>query len=200
MDARIIPMEEEEHWGTHSEIRKLPAGPMVPTKNLIIQIHDEVIADSIKTTNVGHQGIRDDSILEYLCFKLRGHKYKKDSIANAYYVGTEVFFNIACRHPFIDGNKRTAYAASTLSIFANLSEISGEGGSLELSEYSNTGKTIETIARWGEGSDSSSLVELVQEAGFLGKSGREMNEEDVKKFINHFLRNSIYIQKEDFHE
>jgi hypothetical protein len=112
-------------------------------------------------------------------------------------VGTETFFTIACRHPFIDGNKRTAYASSTLLVFANLSEALGEGHELELSEEADTGEVIETIARWGEGSDSSPLLELVQEAGLLGKGRTMMNEEDVKRFINKFLRETIRVHEED---
>jgi prophage maintenance system killer protein len=178
---------------------KLQNGAMIPTKELLTLIHDEVISDSIKTTNIGHHGIRDDSILEYLCYKLSEHKYKENALSNTYYIGTEIFFTIACRHPFIDGNKRTAYASSTLTIFANLAEMSTIGKELELSEEADTGETIEKIARWGEGSDSSSLEELAFNAGILGKRKREMEEEDVKRFINKFLRNTIRVHEEDSH-
>lgn len=189
----------EETAGSPSGLRRLKGGTLVPTKGLLTLIHDEVIADSIKTTNIGHQGTRDDSILEYLCYRLGGHKYGEDAVSNAYYVGTETFFTIACRHPFIDGNKRTAYASATLAVFANLSEALGEGKAIELAEEEDTGKTIETIARWGEGSDSSSLRELLYNEGMLGKKKREMKEEDVKRFINKFLRNTIRVQEEDSH-
>jgi prophage maintenance system killer protein len=187
-------MENEE--GPESGLLKAPGGTLLPTRELLVSVHDEVISDSIKTINIGHHGIRDDSILDYLCYKLEGHSYKKDAVSNAYYVGTEVFFNIACRHPFIDGNKRTAYASSTLLVFANLSEALGEG-ELELAEEADTGQVIEKIARWGEGSDSLSLLELVREAGLLGKGRSEMNEEDVKRFINKFLRETIRVHEED---
>jgi prophage maintenance system killer protein len=184
-----------------SGLQRLRGGTLIPTKELLTLVHDEVIEDSIKTTNIGHQGTRDDSILDFLCYKLEGHRYKEDAVSNAYYVGTETFFTIACRHPFIDGNKRTAYASSTLLVFANLSEALGEGASLELAEEADTGKTIETIARWGEGSDSSSLEKMVLDAGLLGKGkgSRKMREEDVKRFINKFLRNTIRVHEEDSH-
>ncbi|MCX6769028.1 MAG: Fic family protein, partial [Candidatus Micrarchaeota archaeon] len=106
-------------------------------------------------------------------------------------IGTEIFFQIACRHPFTDGNKRTAYIASLFFAEINLREING---ATEEHRVENAGKIIATIAGWGEPSDVSSLEQMVFESGVIGRKRRPLREEDVKGFINRFLRNSIRIR------
>jgi prophage maintenance system killer protein len=172
-----------------SDLERMDNGLLVPTKKALIAIHD-IILESLDEQDERHYGILNDSILDYLCHKLKLHNYKEDKIANSYYIGTEIFFQIACRHPFIDGNKRTAYISSLFFARINLREINRatEGRRVE-----NAGKIIETIAGWGEASDVSSLEKMVFESGMIGKRRRPLHEEDVKGFINRFLRNSIRI-------
>jgi len=179
--------------------KKLSNGLIIPTKYGLIDIHNRLIDQSLKTKNIGHYGLRDDSILDYLCDKLENHRYKENQEDNAYYVGTEIFFNIACRHPFTDGNKRTAYIAALAYIAHNFSEICGKNKAFRffLKKNPKLGQTIETIAKWGEGSNYKSLEDLISKAGLMGKKSRKLNEEDVKRFINFILRNNIQLEKVD---
>jgi len=174
-----------------SDLEPMDNGLLIPTKKALVAIHDRIIRESLSEQNVGHYGMRDDSMLDYLCHKLKLHTYKEDNAANSYYIGTEIFFQIACRHPFTDGNKRTAYVASLFFTGVNLL---GVRNSLEWRKAEDAGKIVETIARWGETSDVSSLEKMVFESGIIGKKRRPLGEGDVKGFINHFLRNNIRVK------
>ena len=116
---------------------------------------------------------------------------------NVYYIGTEIFFQIACRHPCTDGNKRTAYISSSAFITYNFSELYGKNKVFRffMKKDVKLGQTIETIAKWGEGSNYKSLEDLVFKAGLMGKRKRKLNEEDVKRFINFILRINIQLEK-----
>ncbi len=170
---------------------KLENGLIIPTKHELMGIHDSIIRESEQAEK--HYGIRDDSVLEHLCSKLQIHRYAGNGLANAYYIGTEVFFHIACRHPFVDGNKRTAQIASQFFIRTNLIEM-GYGAGVEIVS-DDVGKVVETIARWCEGSDRAALEKLIYGSGVIGKRSREITETDVKSYINAFLRNTIRIKK-----
>lgn len=176
-----------------ASLQALPNQLVIPTKDGLINIHNQIIQESIKTQSIGHYGVRDDSILDYLCDKLAIHKYKDDQLYNIYYIGTEVFFQIACRHPFTDANKRTAYIASLYIIGVNLLHLYGKTHSFYIKQE-NDGRIIETIAKWGEGSNVESLEKLIFQGKKPGKKKHDINEADVKQFINSFLRSKSYSQ------
>ncbi|MGV8176727.1 MAG: Fic family protein [Candidatus Bilamarchaeaceae archaeon] len=184
------------------EFEGLPTGLFIPTKESLLKIHDRVIEESLRTQNVGHYGVRDTAVLEYLLDRLAGHRYGENMAENVYYVGTELFFTMACRHPFTDGNKRTAFISSALVIVFNLAQLQARGykgkikdpGKMEWKEE-NRGPVIETIARWVEGVPSSELEKLIFNAGIMGKKRRELKEEDVKRFVNSFLKNNLVIER-----
>lgn len=173
--------------------KKLENGLLVPTTQIFTNIHDEVLKESMATHNFAHAGMRDDSILDYLCNRLELHRYKENMVDNIYYVGTEIFFNIACRHPFADGNKRSAYISALTFIGVNFSR-NFSGARVYVTENEKQGRVIETIAKWGEGSDYSELEKLIRETGIV-KTERKINENDVKSFINSFLRNTIRFEQ-----
>lgn len=181
------------------DFKALESGLRIPTKQGLITLHDSVINASKQTKDVVHYGIRDESVLEQLCSKLEIHKYKgdKDRLRDIYHIGTEIFYHVVyhvvCRHPFTDGNKRTAYIAALFFIGFNLRGQYGARAVVHL-KLEDTDKVIEEIAKWGQDTDISRLKKLIQESGVIGKKAREINDQDVKNYINAFLRHNIRIE------
>ena len=107
---------KQSNWDT------LPNKVVIPNAEVIIKIHDKIIKYRIEELEKEDPiSIRDQGILDYLCIILRDkmYKYKEDQIENALYVATESFYQIACRHPFIEGNKTTAYVTSLTALELN---------------------------------------------------------------------------------
>jgi death-on-curing protein len=79
---------------------------------VILAIHDEQLA-----AHGGASGVRDMTLLESAIARPRNHAAHGDpdlaELAAVYAMG------IARNHPFIDGNKRTAYVALELFLAAN---------------------------------------------------------------------------------
>ncbi len=74
------------------------------TRDLILAIHDEQLAE-----HGGAIGVRDDGLLESaLARPLNRAGYGEPDVAE---LGALYAIAIARNHPFIDGNKRTAFAA-----------------------------------------------------------------------------------------
>ena len=74
------------------------------TADLVSQLHDEIIADS-----GGSPGIRDPGGLQAALARpanIQAYKETDDPVALA----SALSCSIVARHPFVDGNKRTAFA------------------------------------------------------------------------------------------
>lgn len=177
-----------------------PFGLYVPTKELITFTNKSVIEHRKIHGKEDPFGFRNESELDYLVYKLNNHRYKADAyLDNAIYVSSEILFYIACRHPFLEGNKTTAFLTAITLLNINLTRYVNpklktkytvlKSGSKTDSEV--WGKTMVIIASWAEGSDPKPLKELLMEEGILGKPVREPVEQDVKKFIKLFLRQYI---------
>lgn len=83
-------------------------------KRLILAIHDEQIWE-----HGGAEGVRDDGLLESaLARPLNAASYGEPDLAE---LAALYALGIARNHPFVDGNKRTAYV--TLELFLNLNGI-----------------------------------------------------------------------------
>lgn len=83
-------------------------------KRLILAIHDEQLWE-----HGGAEGVRDDGLLESaLARPLNAASYGEPDLAE---LAALYALGIARNHPFVDGNKRTAYVA--LELFLNLNGI-----------------------------------------------------------------------------
>jgi death on curing protein len=102
----------------------------------IIEIHADIIRDF-----GGASGIRDDATLDYVIYKVnRSRKsLRKSSI---------ILHGIATGHPFVDGNKRTAFVAADNLLRDRGYQISATDGEvvsfmLEVAEYKHTRESVE---------------------------------------------------------
>ena len=86
------------------------------TRDLLLAVHDEQIAE-----HGGAPGIRDPGLLESALARPRNHAgYGEPDIAE---LGALYALAIARNHPFIDGNKRTAFVALETFLILNGLEL-----------------------------------------------------------------------------
>lgn len=85
-------------------------------KTIILSVHDRQIAE-----HGGGQGIRDEGLLESALNRPINLVSYGDPDASA--LAAVYAFGIARNHPFIDGNKRTAWVAARLFLMVNAIEI-----------------------------------------------------------------------------
>lgn len=83
------------------------------SKALILAIHDEQLAE-----HGGGTGIRDDGLLDSALARPQ-NRLAYDHAADLATLAAAYAFGIAKNHPFIDGNKRTAYVAAELFLELN---------------------------------------------------------------------------------
>lgn len=88
----------------------------------ILAIHD----DQIERYGGSH-GLRDPGQLEAALFRMQSGYYE-DLIAEA----TALWESLSQNHPFIDGNKRTAFACAYTFLAINGIEITAEAKSIDL--------------------------------------------------------------------
>ena len=171
----------------------------IPTKEFLIFVNKSIIEHRKSHGQLDPFGIRNESELDYLCYRLNNHKYTKDKhLDNAIYVSSEILYTIACRHPFLEGNKSTAFSAAIMLLEVNLKLHVNRKTQRNFHLWKTTddkeiqleGKTMELIAKWGEGSDQESLKKRLIEIDLM-KKNREPTQEDVKRFIKQFLKRYI---------
>ncbi|MEZ5832753.1 MAG: type II toxin-antitoxin system death-on-curing family toxin [Dongiaceae bacterium] len=83
------------------------------SKALILAIHDEQLAE-----HGGGVGVRDDGLLESALARPR-NRFAYDETMDLTTLAAAYAFGIARNHPFIDGNKRTAFVAAELFLDLN---------------------------------------------------------------------------------
>lgn len=82
------------------------------SRTLVLAIHDEQLAE-----HGGAIGIRDDGLLESALARPLNHaSYEEPDLAE---LAALYAIAIARNHPFIDGNKRTAFAAMVTFVWLN---------------------------------------------------------------------------------
>ena len=86
------------------------------SKALILAIHDEQLAE-----HGGGTGVRDDGLLESALMRPQ-NRLAYDAAADLATLAAAYAFGLARNHPFVDGNKRTAFVAAEL--FLDLNGIS----------------------------------------------------------------------------
>lgn len=90
--------------------------PVWLSKDLILAIHDRQLAE-----HGGGRGVRDEGLLESALARPQNLFAYGESDAAA--LAAAYAFGIARNHPFIDGNKRTAFVACELFLVANGFEL-----------------------------------------------------------------------------
>ncbi len=83
------------------------------SKALVLAIHDEQLAE-----HGGGTGVRDDGLLESALARPQ-NRLAYDAKADLATLAAAYAFGLARNHPFIDGNKRTAFVAAELFLDLN---------------------------------------------------------------------------------
>lgn len=152
-----------------------------PTKEFLIHVNQNLI--SIAENPTTSPGVRYDAILEHLIDKL---KYENLSSLD---MATEIFFTIACRHPFLDGNKRTSLISSIFILLMN-----NDTYDVKYDEKTHgltaQGETIKALAQWGEcylsGIETQydeNLIKIMRNYEMFKDVTSPLSEEMVKEFI-----------------
>jgi death on curing protein len=83
------------------------------TKAVILAIHDEQLAE-----HGGGTGVRDDGLLDSTLARPQ-NRLAYDAAADLATLAAACAFGLARNHPFIDGNKRTAFVAAEVFLDLN---------------------------------------------------------------------------------
>jgi death-on-curing protein len=83
------------------------------TKAVILAIHDEQLAE-----HGGGTGVRDDGLLDSALARPQ-NRLAYDAAADLATLAAACAFGLARNHPFIDGNKRTAFVAAEVFLDLN---------------------------------------------------------------------------------
>jgi len=83
------------------------------TKALMLAVHDEQLAE-----HGGGAGVRDEGLLEAALARLH-NRFAYDPAADLATLAAAYAFGLARNHPFIDGNKRTAFVAAEVFLDLN---------------------------------------------------------------------------------
>lgn len=112
-------------------------------KAIILAVHDRQIAE-----HGGGQGIRDEGLLESALNRpVNLASYGDPAAAD---LAAAYAFGIARNHPFIDGNKRTAWVAARLFLMVNAVEITfDKADATVMMQHLAAGDLSEDeVARW----------------------------------------------------
>ena len=94
--------------------------PVWINKAVILAVHDEQLAE-----HGGGTGLRDEGLLDSALARPQNrHGYDRNT--DACTLAAAYAFGIARNHPFVDGNKRTAFVAAEL--FLELNGVTLEAG------------------------------------------------------------------------
>lgn len=109
----------------------------------VLIIHQRQIAE-----HGGDAGIRDEGLLSSALARPQNLlAYSKPDVAD---LAAAYAFGIACNHPFVDGNKRTAYVVMRVFLILNESDIeaSGEEKYQTFIKLAEGNLTQEELAAW----------------------------------------------------
>jgi death-on-curing protein len=83
------------------------------SKEVILAIHDEQLAE-----HGGGTGVRDEGLLDSALARPQ-NRFAYDETADLPTLAAAYAFGLARNHPFIDGNKRTAFVAAEMFLDLN---------------------------------------------------------------------------------
>lgn len=106
------------------------------TRLIVEHIHDEQIRE-----HGGDYAIRDDDLLESALTRPRNtHAY--DETADLYDLAADYAFGLTRNHPFVDGNKRTAFLAAYVFLDLNGVELTADEPDVVAVVYALSGDDI----------------------------------------------------------
>lgn len=112
-------------------------------KAILLAVHDRQIAE-----HGGGQGIRDEGLLESALNRaVNLAAYGEPGPAD---LAAAYAFGIARNHPFVDGNKRTAWVAARLFLMVNAVEIEFDKAeaTVMMQQLAAGDLTEDEVARW----------------------------------------------------
>lgn len=110
---------------------------------IVLAVHDEQL-----TQHGGRRGIRDDGLLESaLARPLNLAAYHAPDVAD---LAAAYGFGIARNHPFVDGNKRTAFVAIELFLAINGYDLVAEDADCVLTTFALAAGELDepALAAW----------------------------------------------------
>lgn len=173
----------------------------LPTADCLRWIHELLILYSKKKKiDPPQRGLKYEGQLEFFEKKLIERHFSKKKYDNVMKISEDILFEIACRHPFIDGNKRTALLASNIFLDINMGwyikkdkrctkYVCKSDPNYALSR----GPKIKLIASWNEEDQCKELRDDLIKNGI--KIRRKVTEQHVRKFIRHFLWTNFIQEK-----
>jgi len=169
----------------------------LPTAEAVIILHEAL--DRVSTEleyDAPARGFRSKAQLDYLEERLLHKKYGCSKYQNILKSTEEMIFQIACRHPFTDGNKRTSLLCADL--FCSLNDALYLGRDRRYSLYQfiagptnalERAKKLELIADWNEGLPSSKLKTFLISQGIQIR--KNACEQHIRQYINKFLQETF---------
>lgn len=166
---------------------------LLPTVSWIDYIHNQVIEyckqNDLPVPPISH---RSPGQLDFFIEKLKGKRLPDDRYRTVLKIAEDIVFEIACRHPFMDGNKRTALLCCNVFLNMNMLqyvqiEPKYKSFTVELdqSKAIKKAKEIEIIAEWNEAEVKPGLKEFLVSNGIIVK--REVTEDHIRQFIRKFI-------------
>lgn len=143
------------------------------SKDLVLKIKETIINvhDAIIKLSGGERGMRDEGGLYNSTYKILNHQDKhKDEPTS---LGAFILNEIAKRHYFVDGNKRTAYVISKMFMLINKCHLK--------TDYNNSIKFILDVAK------HESKISFNQIKSWLSKNCSYIEEKDVETYLNKAL-------------
>lgn len=129
-------------------------------RHLALAVHDRQIAE-----HGGSGGVRDDNMLESALARPQQLYAYGDPAPDLADLAASLAFGIARNHPFVDGNKRTAYISCRAFLALNGAELNAEGEEkyLTIIGLAEGKMKVEDYANWLRNRITVTTPKLVQE-------------------------------------
>ncbi len=169
----------------------------LPTADAVIILHEAVdkFSDEFEYAAPA-RGFRSRAQLDYLEERLLHKKFGRNKYQNIIKSAEEMIFQIACRHPFTDGNKRTSLLCAGL--FCSLNDVFYLGRDHRYSSYQfiagpknalERAKKLELIADWNEDMPSTKLKNFLISQGIPIR--KDVCEQHIRQYIDKFLQETF---------
>lgn len=114
------------------------------TREVVLAIHEEQLAQ-----HGGGIGVRDEGLLGSALARPVNHALY-DEAADLAAIAADYAFGIAKNHPFVDGNKRTAFVAMELCLELNGGRLDAddEQALMAMLELAAGEQTVDAFAAW----------------------------------------------------
>lgn len=130
------------------------------SKRLVLSIHDRLLAE-----HGGTAGVRDEGLLESALARPRQLYAYGDPAPDLAGLAASLTYGLARNHPFVDGNKRTAYATCLTFLALNGADVvaAGEDKYLTFLALGEGRVSVEELAEWLRAYSRLSNQDQVQE-------------------------------------